>query len=140
MRCGRTLRKTRTRKEFLLLVARPSTFAHRKRVLIKRSSLRKPALSAGPIPREKSVSNIKLLFSLVIINMESVFDPIPTAASSCPCGQNAPGWGTKRAPKIVSKNLQQAVKNFVLFCQSRFRIQALVVGKVRINVFFSKGL
>jgi len=71
------IRKTRTRKEFL-------TFAHRRRVLIKRSSLRKPALSAGLIPREESVSSIKLLFSLVIINMESAFDPIPTAASSAP--------------------------------------------------------
>jgi len=46
----------------------------------------------------------------------------------------------QKAPKIVSKNLQQTVKNFVLFCQSRFRIQALAVAKVRINVFFSMGL
>jgi len=63
-------------------------------VFIKRSSLREPTLSVGLIPREELISNIKLPFPLVIINMESAFDPIPSAASSCPYGQNAPGLGT----------------------------------------------
>lgn len=60
---------------------------------------KEPALSAGPIPREEPVSSIKLLFSLVIISMENAFDPIPTAASSCPCGRNVPGWGAEKPLK-----------------------------------------
>jgi len=97
--------KNKIKFQLLTLVAWPSTFAHRKRVLIKRSSFREPALSVGFIPREESVSSIKLFFSLVIINMESAFDPIPTAASSCPCGQNAPGWGTEKP--LGLQNCQQ---------------------------------
>jgi len=79
--------------QLLPLVAWPSTFAHRRRAFIKRSSLRESTLSAGHIPREELIANIKLPFPLVIIDMESAFDTIPSVASSCPYVQNAPGLG-----------------------------------------------
>jgi len=95
-------------------VATPSTLAHRRRAFIKRSSLRDPALSAGLIPREELVSNIKSPAPLFIIDMESASDSVPAAASPCPCGQNAPGWGTGEPLKLFQKESAADTINFVL--------------------------
>jgi len=89
----KTIMRLLALKKFQLLpsVTRPSTLAHR-RTFIKKSSLREPALSAGLIPREELVSSIKSPSLLFIIGVQSASDPIPATVSSCPCGQNAPGW------------------------------------------------
>jgi len=95
------------KKKFQLLpsVARPSTLAHKRRAFIKRSSLREPVLSAGPIPREESVSSIKSPSLLFIIDLESASESIPAVVSSCPLCSKCPRLGSRGAPKVVSERV-----------------------------------